>query len=466
MAQIIQVLAISQWEEIDPKLHDLYGKFEKGCMSTLLDSLLDGIGAELPSVSSAQLPCLTRTSSLIQLSHLNTLVSFLRSALPFVEDSTEKKCLDELLSSLVIVTLQTPIQNPLSMIGSPSSNTPPGTPVTQKKGRGKKKMSVASVMSQISHVSDETASISSMSIDTPEAQPTNQMEDVLVLSLGHDLECPGMMSEQKVLSCEQENKRRRVKYQTVQGGFEVGPVEIQEKRTRFSLSHDQESIGNTSDIPEAISEGASSHSVGSQDLENDDDNDNFSDMISANVSGRGTPNISGSGRDTPLSQAESEQEVVSHPQPALPETVQKKNREDVTEKFGKFEIKELDYDLKSTVSDTWSTDVLASDSEPPEGNQSVRLEEIAEEMVRQHLLAERVSEISETASDAWSTDVLASDNEEKQAETFSEFDDMSSMAETASNLDDVRSECDGTEGNEVTPLASGENLFMLSENFR
>jgi hypothetical protein len=104
-------------------------------------------------------------------------------------------------------------------------------------------------------------------------------------------------------------------------------------------------VGNTSDIPEAISEGASSHSVGSQDLENDDDNDNFSDMISANVSGRGTPNISGSGRDTPLSQAESEQEVVSHPQPALPETVQKKNREDVTEKFGKFEIKELDCKL-------------------------------------------------------------------------------------------------------------------------
>lgn len=66
-------------------------------------------------------------------------------------------------------------------------------------------------------------------------------------------------------------------------------------------------------------------------------------MISANVSGRGTPNISESGRDTPLSQAESgEQEVTPHPQPVLPETVQKKNREDVTEKFGKFEIKELD----------------------------------------------------------------------------------------------------------------------------
>lgn len=72
---------------------------------------------------------------------------------------------------------------------------------------------------------------------------------------------------------------------------------------------------------------------------------------------------------------------------------------------------------------------------------------------------QRVSEISETASDAWSTDVLASDNEEKQAETFSEFDDMSSVAEMGSNLDDVRSEPgdvpDSNDGNEVTPMGSG-----------
>ena len=49
----------------------------------------------------------------------------------------------------------------------------------------------------------------------------------------------------KVLSHEQENKRRRVKYQGVSNyDIGVGTVDgIQEKRTRFSLSHDQESIG-------------------------------------------------------------------------------------------------------------------------------------------------------------------------------------------------------------------------------
>ena len=97
--------------------------------------------------------------------------------------------------------------------------------------------------------------------------------------------------------------------------------------------------GNTSDLQEAISEGASSHSVGSVDFEND----NFSDMISANVSGRGTPNISG--RDTPPSPAGSVEAPVHQLQQQniqpiqLPVTVPKSNGEDVTDRFGKFEIK-------------------------------------------------------------------------------------------------------------------------------
>lgn len=44
------------------------------------------------------------------------------------------------------------------------------------------------------------------------------------------------------------------------GGVGDGTIE---KRTRFSLSHDEGSIGNTSDNLEAISEAASNHSVAS-----------------------------------------------------------------------------------------------------------------------------------------------------------------------------------------------------------
>lgn len=51
--------------------------------------------------------------------------------------------------------------------------------------------------------------------------------------------------------------------------------------------------GNASDYLEAVSEAASNHSVPSSVELDQDQNDNLSDMVSANVSGRGTPNISG-----------------------------------------------------------------------------------------------------------------------------------------------------------------------------
>lgn len=100
----------------------------------------------------------------------------------------------------------------------------------------------------------------------------------------------------------------------------LGPPHlVVEKRTRFSLSVDQESVGTTDNL-EAISEAASNHSVDSSldtaedeeadailgtDVEEEAEgvenlNDNLSDMISANVSsGRGSPNVSG--RDSPIS---------------------------------------------------------------------------------------------------------------------------------------------------------------------
>lgn len=104
-------------------------------------------------------------------------------------------------------------------------------------------------------------------------------------------------------------------------------------------------ISATSDNLEAISEAASSHSPVGSDIETE--NDNLSDMVSANVSGRGTPNISG--RDTPISQAGSQAESVEERRaPDLPVIVQKTNREDVTERFGKFEIK-AELESKSAV---------------------------------------------------------------------------------------------------------------------
>lgn len=191
------------------------------------------------------------------------------------------------------------------------------------------------------------------------------VEPVLMIRLPGEQDAQEILSEAKVL--EVERKRDTPPARCVVDGQHLpdstDTSQSQEKRTRFSLSHDEGSIGNTSDNLEAISEAASNHSgASSLESEGEDQNDNLSDMVSANVSGRGSPNISG--RDTPSSQV-TEGEAADRPAPVA-HPVPKQSRSDIDDKFGKFEIKKqelLGDETVSLVSDTWSTDVLASDSE-------------------------------------------------------------------------------------------------------
>lgn len=172
---------------------------------------------------------------------------------------------------------------------------------------------------------------------------------VLMIPIKRDDETPvGLLNEQGVLAMKLKlgNELIHIGINDATNQVAIGDISTtQEKRTRFSTSHDEGSIGNTSDNLEAISEAASNHSVGSSlELENEDqnDNDNLSDMVSANVSGRGTPNISG--RDTPSSQVNENEEralpevrqpFLAQPQPNLSKQI----RSEIDDKFCKFEIK-------------------------------------------------------------------------------------------------------------------------------
>ncbi|KAK3698810.1 hypothetical protein RRG08_060717 [Elysia crispata] len=442
MAQIIQVLAMSQWEEIDPKVRDIYGKFEKGCMSSVLDLFLEGpwddITEHVVAAKTSQAAGTSRSAVLLTAENVKEMINFIRTASSGVEEKTRRQ-LDQLVSALPSDLPPSTDSELSSFTGSgvysPVSPEAPGTPTSERKlfkTKGARKKRSTTVMTPLSDL--QVAEGGEGGGDSKASRPVS---DVLVLSMYPPGDCPGMLPEKKVLSSMPESQIQKspasnthVNHSVTIATPQVAPnPEIQEKRTRFSLSHDQESIGNASDYQEVNSEAASSHSV--EDDEVDDPEleteDNFSDMMSANVSGRGSPSISG--RDTPLSQAGSVEDnnppAAQLPVP-VPETVRKQNRVDVTDRFGKFEIKaELERDeCKSTVSDTWSTDVLASDSEPPELNQVDRLEEVTEEIGRPGLLvgAEPLSEISETASDAWSTDVLASDTDEKHSELLKDLE--------------------------------------------
>ncbi|XP_046589846.1 GTPase-activating protein and VPS9 domain-containing protein 1 isoform X3 [Neodiprion lecontei] len=457
VGQILQMMSLVKYQNVDSKVIDLYRKFEKDSVSSLLDGMLEGATDELEDepamVDGSKLQGLARSAALFTESELNALITFLQTVAGdhgdndvILASSIDKKQLNELISQLPC--------------GAPSAqknanHISPETPSKRggllgKVGKGRAtRATTSSALNTTTDGGEDANSASGTEDELLDKTPQNVLVIPFVSNLG---ETVGLLSEQKVLCMEmQDNIEGGTVRLNLSGDLQNGHnrndngnverIETQEKRTRFSISHDEVlfegSIGNTSDNLEAVSEAASNHSVASSlELETEDQNDNLSDMVSANVSGRGTPNISG--RDTPSSQitegddgrAVGEVRQLDLPPPAIPT---KQSRSEIDDKFCKFEIKKLieGYFLGdetiSLVSDTWSTDVLASDSEtveqverfpfppPPESVQPVLPVEPSQTML----------DVSETASEAWSTDVLASDSERM---TEVDTDDTASVA--------------------------------------
>jgi hypothetical protein len=283
-----------------------------------------------PSVDTHRLLLgLNRSVALVTENELQTFVQFLRTVLANDGlEANDKRTLESLLQPVPL--LCSPVKSTLSQSNgdlTPSSN---GLTVESSGSSPKGKRNLLDkvnirVRSKAANLlqrdSDHSFGIWSSSDDsgelgTPRHSNGEESPSSSGAVIGHVLvipfsskneECIGMLSEQQVLALEQEKESTRASLDgsSVQGAEEMQQNPVQEKRTRFSLSHDEGSIGNTSDNLEAVSEAASNHSVESSvESENDeaeqDPIDNLSDMVSANVSGRGSPNVSG--RDTPSSQ--------------------------------------------------------------------------------------------------------------------------------------------------------------------
>jgi len=504
VAQILQVLALWKWEEIQPQHQDLYRQFDKSLVPGLLESIL---GEEREEVTRGSDDVSTsRMAVLITAEQIQKLTEWLQAVrgMEGVEEGVKEE-LERLLQPL------------------------PGTVPGRKKsaGRGEKGVEGAgregdagevvgekelnfgqrhktALAAKLSSVGGKSRQGGGRTMNENLAQAT--LDKVLVIPITDSpSELPGLAGEESVLSHSREgddssvtNHQSRVRMNLSgldeaisfprEGSLTSASGEVQEKRTRFSLSHDEGSIGNTSDNLEAISGAASNHSVASS-LEDEVDPvedpiiDNLSDMVSANVSGRGTPNVSG--RDTPSSQVtegegderpegEGVEEQVNEPEEDLMGEAQgnnnvlnvnRKNPEpDMEEKFGRFEIKpevrrgrigqlggpgvrEGDRDeAVSMVSDTWSTDVLSSDTEtvgePPTLEDLLRgrpgdefssrnrmLDHLqvpsGEPGHQPHGVVGHLLDVAETGSEAWSMDVLASDSESFRLGDFDLEDSMS-----------------------------------------
>ncbi|XP_071947896.1 GTPase-activating protein and VPS9 domain-containing protein 1-like isoform X2 [Antedon mediterranea] len=391
VAQILQSLSLMR-DDTPVKSGDVLSRFAKGCMSSYLDTVIDSHSSNAnPAINNNQLQGMTRSVSLICESELYNMVAYFRSCLAANITNPELKDLEVALSVLPNpANLSTPC-NSTSSSHTPAS-TPPGTPGSVARKVAKKIGSKSSLPSPVQEEQDVDGSPPS------DSYMVTQPEDVLVISLGnHPNECPGMITENKVLaSLPQKSKTRNEDKRANLGSINEHP----EKQLRFSA--EASSVANDH-LMEAMSIGAS-NSVYSIDYDNEN---------TSNISGRNTPRSA-------ISLASS---TTDNPRPDLIDSAQLPNSGNITDRFGKFEIgDELEnkkmHGLGETFSDTWSTDVIESDnSEPSEANPTERLQEISESELEYSALGavarlpESTIEISETTSETWSVDVLQSDSE-------------------------------------------------------
>lgn len=133
-------------------------------------------------------------------------------------------------------------------------------------------------------------------------------------------------------------------------------------------------------------------------------------------------------------------EIRAPNQPNPPQRMDKQIRSEIDDKFCKFEIKKLleGDETISIISDTWSTDVLASDSETVDAGDRSDQPPFFAPILEQQPGHSALLDLSETQSEsAWSTDVLASDNDD--AVSVAPSDDSTSVtrSETVEENGDV-----------------------------
>ncbi|XP_033643277.1 GTPase-activating protein and VPS9 domain-containing protein 1-like [Asterias rubens] len=463
VGQILQGLAMETTGSTTPgQTNDIYSRFPKGCMSSFLDTLIDSMSSSDTPPEVSHLQGMARTSALVTESELQNMVAFIRRVHTANPQHQNLRDLEPLLSNVpqvAIASSSTSHGGSSPKIGGGGSSPKMGTPV-KKSGvasRVSKKMQRSSSKNALGIPEDDDGLDPTMS---PDAPPVYQPEDVLIVAFGNQgNECPGMISEAKVLSSIPSRPKPTLEPPTAQNNL-AAISEQPEKQLRFSA--DADASGNSDHLMEAMSIVASEYSM---DLENE---------MASNISGRNTPRSA-------VSLASSSTE---HNRPDLIDSAQLTNNANITDRFGKFEIGD-DLEKKKaqgnpeTFSETWSTEVIGSDtSEPPsEPNTIERLQEIAESQEDTSELSgaqaavllgirHSVPDISETASETWSVDVLQSDSEPPEDRMQEVEDNPHEEAIQASSLeaDTDRTSSKTSEGPSSRRSSCGSHSISRSSN--
>lgn len=487
IGQILQMLALMKHEDIDPKFMELFDMFDRNIVSELMEQLLETeYDIRVSSMAIPHQNDFGRVHVLVTQNELNVFVDFFRTVLDndgLTISGEDRRKLSKILEQLpdkweAMVNGEQSNNN--NAINVNSTENQSKTKQLLNLGKSTKNRLAKTISMNVGNSGNGNGSGDGDEIAGSAYHANGSVglnnnlyhaddnENVLMIPITINEESKfQLLTEQEVLNMNnisneiepvltEQNVVTLDKVNDAAFDDDLGAVMPTRKHTiGFSLSQDDQSIGNSDNL-EVVSEAPSNHSVtSSMELEENDQNlnDNLSDMVSANVSGRGTPNISG--RDTPSSQVtEGDNPQIPTPQMAK---ILNKARSDIDDKFCKFEIKKLveGDETISIISDTWSTDVLASDSEtlePVENERNFSTPLIPSAVVLPgdnnfNPLANSVSQLranfldaSDTRSEsAWSTDVLASDSEKM---TEVDTDDNQSIAAKSDNNDANRSEVD------------------------
>uniref|UniRef100_A0A7E4VN45 Receptor-mediated endocytosis protein 6 n=1 Tax=Panagrellus redivivus TaxID=6233 RepID=A0A7E4VN45_PANRE len=409
VGQVLQTLALLPYERPPAYFDEILSSVDHAAVPNVINTILnmDALSLDLmfPNVISddggAEL--YKRRACLGTMNDVNTLLAFWRSpATDAITDESVRKTISDATLKLPpqFVVNSSPTGSSLKSNGS-SPQSVNGTPIARPQSSGKLRNFADRVSNAASRghqrllhsspsrglsIDDPTSSTSPDTFITPVVFP--DISEVLIFPLGDTPPPLGLEQEDKFMASMPHRKAK-----ISNSGAE--------KKTRFmsttteSVVSDRTTTDAASDDDE-VDEEAEGQSVCSSLNEAEEDvstlPDNFSDVvpISANVSGRGSPSDAagsadsqaGSGRGTPFSGADNDQNgdvansstingaVDNAPRPAmptLPVTVRKQNPEGLEEKFGKFTIPPIDRanrdETYSLVSDSWSTDVVASDNE-------------------------------------------------------------------------------------------------------
>lgn len=421
VAQIIQWLAVTNYEKIEeetlinidsgtsstlgrqathpnvasvnpsiaPRLNDIYSKFPADCVSSILDYVLNNtcdIDQAVDSVANCK--DMSRTCFLITESELSFLISFLEPVIPklSLDDNETKETLAEIIKKAISsFKYQLDSYSHIKCKLKDKQTAPSGS----AHSAGILSNSSSTLTGGLMGHGSSNNLTNNLANNTHNGSPRSRRNNMLKRvtrkgfrssSSSNDINSNNTKINESLCRC------------LACAGYQVLKVPfINRNSTNYITTIlPEEKIDQAAMIEN--SEVASINSVASSSLELENENDNLSDMVSAHVSsGRATPNVSG--RNTPSQGSSDNAEnldgagVIQGPlvdfSNDLPDVVQKdganqqadrqaeptqnrpvQNAEiEIEDRFCKFDFKlELGVDeTKSLLSDTWSTDVMASD---------------------------------------------------------------------------------------------------------